>query len=97
MVIIAKKSVNEFIEIYPRAKGPLLRWYLLIKEGDWASFSEMRNSASGVDSVGNDLYVFNLGGNKYRLIARIYFPVRTVFIRFIGTHKEYDQVNLSDL
>jgi mRNA interferase HigB len=97
MVIIAKRTVKEFIEIYPKSKGSLLRWYLLVKEGNWSSFSELKNSASGVDSVGNDLYVFNLGGNKYRLIARIFFPVRTVYIRFVGTHKQYDQVNLSDL
>ena len=49
------------------------------------------------DYVGNDLYVFNLGGNKYRLIARVFFSVRTVYIRFIGTHREYDKVKLSDL
>jgi mRNA interferase HigB len=50
-----------------------------------------------VDAVGNDLYVFNIKGNEYRLIARIIFRVRTVYIKFIGTHKEYDKVNLDDL
>lgn len=49
------------------------------------------------DYVGNDLYVFNIQGNKYRLIARITFRVRTVYIKFIGTHAEYDKVNLGDL
>jgi mRNA interferase HigB len=50
-----------------------------------------------VDAVGNDLCVFNIKGNKYRLIARIIFRVRTIYIKFIGTHKEYDRVNLDEL
>ena len=50
-----------------------------------------------VDFVGNDLYVFNIKGNQYRLIVRIKFKIRTIYIRFIGTHKEYDRVKLDDL
>jgi mRNA interferase HigB len=57
----------------------------------------MKNDFGSVDAVGNDLYVFNVGGNKYRIIARIFFTVHTIYIRFVGTHLEYDKVNLSDL
>ena len=52
---------------------------------------------NSVDAVGSDLYVFNIKGNNYRLIVRIIFRVRTIYVKFIGTHKEYDKVNLDDL
>ncbi len=97
MVVIAKRAINEFIEANPRSAKPLLEWYLKTKESDWRSFADIKKVFGATDSVGNDLYVFNIGGNKYRLIARIIFGARTVFIRFIGTHKAYDKVNLSDL
>ena len=97
MVIIAKRAINEFIEANPKSAKPLLEWYLKTKESDWKNFSDVKKIFGATDSVGNGLYVFNIGGNKYRLIARIIFGARTVYIRFIGTHKEYDKVNLSGL
>lgn len=75
----------------------MLEWYLRTKESDWASFADIRRKFGATDAVGNGLYVFNIGGNKYRLIARIIFRARTVYIRFIGTHAEYNKVKLSDL
>jgi len=57
----------------------------------------MKNTFNSVDAVGNDRYVFNIRGNNYRLIALIIFKVRTVFILFIGTHKEYDKVKASTI
>lgn len=97
MVIISKRAINQFIERYPKSANMMLEWYLKAKESDWANFGDIRKVFGSADSVGNGLYVFNVGGNKYRIIARIIFKTRTVFIRFVGTHKEYDKVNLSDL
>ena len=97
MVVIAKRAINDFIERYPKFANALLNWYLKSKESDWANFADVKKVFGTTDSVGNGLYVFNIGGNKYRLIARIIFKARTVFIRFIGTHAEYDKVKLSDL
>ena len=97
MIIISKRTINQFIEKYPKSADVILRWYLLTKDSSWANFEDIKKVFPGTDSVGNALYVFNIGGNKYRLIARIIFRVRTMFIRFIGTHTEYDKVNLSDL
>ena len=97
MVVIAKKTINEFIQKNPVSAKVMLEWYLKTKESDWTNFAEIKQVFGATDSVGNGLYVFNVGGNKYRLIARIIFRTRTVFIRFIGTHKEYDKVNVSDL
>ncbi len=97
MVVIAKRAINEFIEKYPASAKVMLEWYLKTKESDWANFADIRKVFGATDSAGNGLYVFNVGGNKYRLIARIIFRTRTVFIRFVGTHKEYDKVKLSGL
>jgi len=71
---------------------PLISWYNEVKKSDWANFSELKLSFNSADAVGNDRYVFNIKGNKYRIIALIIFKVRTVFILFIGTHKEYDKI-----
>ncbi|HEX2532177.1 MAG TPA: type II toxin-antitoxin system HigB family toxin [Chitinophagaceae bacterium] len=91
------KKIAAFIQVHPDAAGALNNWYIITLESKWSNFNEMRQVFGSVDAVGNDLYVFNIRGNKYRLIARIHFNVRTVYIRFIGTHKEYDRVNLADL
>jgi mRNA interferase HigB len=97
MVIISKATLKKFFEKHPAAAGSVLEWYGKTKEVDWSDFSELKKTFPSTDYVGKDLYIFNIGGRKYRLIARIIFGVRTMYIRFIGTHAEYDKVNLSDL
>ena len=95
MVIIAKSTLKEFIRSYPDSENALDNWYDITKQNDWKNFNEIKKSFNSVDSVGNDRYVFNIKGNHYRLIALIFFKVRTVFILFIGTHKEYDLIDAS--
>lgn len=97
MRVISKPTLNQFIERIPKAAEPVIKWYLLCKERAWKNFSELKEDFRSVDAVGDHLYVFNVGGNKYRIIARIFFGVETMYIRFIGTHAEYDKVKLSDL
>ena len=97
MVIISKRILKEYILSNPGAEDALLRWYTIAKAADWKNFSELKNVFRSADAVGNDLYVFNLSGNKYRLIVRIIFRARTIFVRFIGTHKAYDDVDLTKL
>jgi len=98
MRVISKKALNEFIDKVPKAADSLLRWYMVSKEASWKNFSDMKNDFGTVDAVGDDLYVFNVGGNKYRIIARIFFTVvPVVYVRFAGTHAEYDKVKLSNL
>ena len=82
---------------YPDAEEPLSNWYELCEKADWKNFNEMRNTFNSVDAVGNDRYVFNIKGNKYRLVALIIFKVRTIFIAFVGTHSEYDKINASTI
>jgi mRNA interferase HigB len=93
MVIITKSALTLFGLEHPDVYQSLMDWYTVVKESDWRNFHDVKQTFNSVDSVGNDHYVFNIKGNKYRLIAMIFFDKRTVFIRFVGTHREYDDVN----
>ena len=97
MVVISYRTIREYTDNNEDVEDQLNNWYTITEKSDWANFNEMRQIFNSVDSVGNDLYVFNIKGNDYRLIVRIIFRVRTIYIKFIGTHKEYDKVNLEDL
>ncbi len=92
MVIISKTRLVEFYELDSKAKEPLMNWYNIAMSSNWNNFSEVKNDFNSVDSVGNKRFVFNIGGNKYRLVVLMFFNVRTIYIRFIGTHKEYDKI-----
>jgi mRNA interferase HigB len=97
VVIVSHKAIRTFCTNNPELETALDKWYREALKADWADFSAVKQTFNATDSVGNALFVFNVGGNKCRLIARIFFRKRTVFIRFIGTHKQYDEVNLSTL
>lgn len=81
----------EFWKSYPDAENALTNWYKLISAKTYTSLSDLQLTFSDVEKIGNR-YVFNIRGNHYRLICRITFP-KTVFIRAIITHKEYDRLN----
>jgi mRNA interferase HigB len=97
VVVISYKTIREYTDRRKDVEDQLNNWYAITEKSDWANFNEMRQVFNSVDAVGNDLYVFNIKGNSYRLIVRIIFRVRTIYIKFIGTHKEYNRVNLDDL
>jgi mRNA interferase HigB len=97
MVIISKAMLRIFCLRHPDATTALNDWYRLARIMQWATFAELRATFNSVDYVGNDRYVFNIKGNRYRLVAMIFFDIRTVYIRFIGTHAEYDRIEASTI
>lgn len=97
MVVISYRTIRDFIDRHPDVEDQLNIWYVIAQKDDWSNFFEMKQIFNSVDAVGNDLYVFNIKGNHYRLIVRIIFRVRTIYIKFIGTHNEYDRVDLNEL
>jgi len=97
MVVISKSILNAFSEEHPAARGALVKWYKEIKAANWNDFNDLKATFGSADAVGNDRYVFNIKGNQYRLVALIIFSVRTVFIFFIGTHKEYDKIDAKNI
>lgn len=90
MHIITKKTLTEFCLKYPQAKEPLFSWYKLTKKADWKSLVEVRKDFPHADLAGV-CTIFNIGGNKYRLITKIYYPNKKVLIRFVMTHAEYNK------
>lgn len=97
MVILIKKTLLEFAEKHPAAAVPLNNWYNIAKEADWTKLSDIKQVFNNVDYVGNDRYVFNIKGNDFRLVVMIFFDKRTLFVRFIGTHSEYDKIDCSTI
>ncbi|WP_310590299.1 type II toxin-antitoxin system HigB family toxin [Dyadobacter pollutisoli] len=97
MVVISYKMIRKFGKKHQDSLEALDSWYHIFRKGDWSNFHEVKRVFNSVDAVGNDLYVFNIRGNHIRIIARILFRIRTVYIKFIGTHSEYDKVKLDRL
>ena len=93
MIIITKGVIHAFSAKHKYATVPLNDWYKKTKPAQWSNFSEVRRTFNSVDSLGNDQYVFNIGGNNFRLVAMIHFDIRTLYIRAILTHREYDTLN----
>lgn len=77
---------------YPNAKDWLQTWYYQVKHAQWQNFVELKDEYPSTDYVGNDRYVFNAKGNDYRLIVILKFQAQMVFIRWFGTHAEYDKL-----
>ena len=88
MHIITRKRLNDFAEKHPDAKSALQHWYRLMKPRNFTSFADLRATFPNADHVGK-LTVFNIGGNKARLIAAIHYNRRKVYIRAVLTHDEY--------
>jgi len=90
MHVISPKKLREFWAVHLDAETPLRAWLSVAKAADWGSFADLRRVFPSADQVGR-LTVFNIGGNKYRLIAVIHFNRGKVYIRHVLTHPEYDR------
>lgn len=99
MRIISHRKLRDFYESKGRedSKMALERWYQIAEEAEWKNFSDIRVDFPNADYVGNQHYVFNIKGNNYRLIVVIKFTINRIFIRFVGTHKEYDKIDCSNI
>ena len=93
MRIIARNKIVEYYTKFNDSETALEEWYHKTKRAEWDCFDDVKDTFNSVDNVGNQHYVFNIKGNNYRLIAVIKFTIKTIFIRFIGTHREYDKIN----
>jgi mRNA interferase HigB len=90
MHVISRKRLNEFAEKHPDAKASLAHWFGLMKRGVFSNFVELRSAFPSADQV-DKLTVFNIGGNKVRLIAAIHYNRRRIYVRSVLTHAEYDE------
>ena len=95
MHVIKRKILIDFYKQPGRqdAKGPLEAWYYEAKHAQWASPADVKEQYRSASSLKDNRIVFNIAGNKYRLVVRINYDSKTVFVRFIGTHKEYNKID----
>jgi mRNA interferase HigB len=96
MRIIAKRTLRQFGETHPRgaeARIPLEVWHSTVRIADWATPADVKQTFGDASILKNSRVVFNIGGNKFRLVVRINYPYRVVYIRFVGTHEEYDETD----
>ena len=90
MHVISRKALSNFWEKHPDSESSLSRWYKAISKHDFRNSNDLRATFPTADKVG-DLIVFNIGGNKYRLITSFHFNRGKVFIRYVLPHQEYDK------
>jgi mRNA interferase HigB len=90
MHIITKRRITEARALYPHSASALSGWLKVVEENEFKNFSELKTVFNSIDKVGN-LYVFDIGGNKLRLIASIHFNRKKLYIRHVLTHQEYDK------
>ena len=99
MRIIAIKTIREFWEVphYRDSEQPLKSWYVIAKKADWASPQNVKDTFGNISIIGGNRVVFNIAGNKYRLLVKFNYPYRIGYIRFIGTHPMYDAVDVETI
>lgn len=96
MRIIALSTLKAFLNrspAYVDAREPLMAWYRQVKAADWATPAHVKQDIRSASILKDGRVVFNLAGNKYRIVVWINYPYRVVYIRFIGTHRQYDLID----
>ena len=96
MCVIALRTIKQFVgstPAYKDAREPALAWYQQLLSANWASPSEIKRDIASASILKDGRVVFNIGGNKYRIVVWINYAYRVVYIRFIGTHRQYDQID----
>ena len=92
MRIISKSTLVEYYTRVPQSKTALEEWYEKTKKAEWTCFADIKKSFNSVDAVGHQRYVFNIKRNDFRLVVLIQLTPQTVYIRFVGSHKEYEAI-----
>ena len=94
MQIVARRTLRQFWERHPQAQGPLRAWFAVVSKARWTGPSAVkRQFGTSVDFVADNRVIFDLGGNKYRLIVHVSYVFGRVLVKFVGTHAEYDRID----
>lgn len=96
MRVIALRTLKTFLEgksEFAGAREPVLAWYRQARVANWATPADVKRDVGNASILKDGRVVFNVAGNKYRIVAWINYPYRVVYVRFIGTHRQYDRIN----
>jgi mRNA interferase HigB len=97
MRIVAKSTLREFWTRFPDAEEPLLAWFREVEKEDWSRPSQVKEKYRNASFVKGNRVVFNIKGNDYRLVVKINYPYRMLYVRFVGTHVEYDRIDVKEV
>lgn len=102
MRVIAKSTLVKFYQRLPKgpratAESAIMDWYTTVSNASWSNFADVKATFNSADYVSGGKIVFDVGGNKYRVVALIGFRTQRVFILFVGTHAEYDRIDVAEL
>ncbi|MBN8696084.1 MAG: type II toxin-antitoxin system HigB family toxin [Bacteroidetes bacterium] len=93
MHVISRLSLIKFWKKHPDAETPLRVWFKKVEQSKWKSINDLKADFPTADYVGNDRVVFDIKGNNYRIVVLVFFTGQKMFIRFVGTHAEYDKID----
>jgi mRNA interferase HigB len=97
MRIVAKSTLQAFWRRHPDAEGPLLAWYREVEKEDWEGPANVKEKYRNASFVKGNRIVFNIKGNDYRLIIKANYKYRMLYVRFVGTHAEYDKIDAEEV
>lgn len=97
MRVIAKSTLQAFWRRQPDAEGPLLAWFREVEKEDWDSPARLKEKYRSASILRDNRVVFNIKGNDFRLVVKINYPYRVIYVRFVGTHTEYDKIDVEEV
>lgn len=93
MQVVSKRTLRLFWEKHPQAEIPLRTWHAVVEKAMWAGPQDVREQFGSVDFVSDNRAIFNIGGNRFRLVAHISYEFKAVWVKFVGTHAEYNEID----
>ena len=97
MRVISKRALREFWDLHPAAEQPLLAWFREVEKADWSTPAQVAERFPNASILSRDRVVFRVRHNDYRIVVRVFYPGRIVYIRFVGTHGDYDRINAEEV
>lgn len=95
--IIARKTLLDYCKKYPEAAAALQEWYYELLRSNFKSFNELKKVYVNASLIGDDRIIFNIMGNRFRLLVRISFDFKAIQIKWFGTHSEYDRIDVKKI
>jgi mRNA interferase HigB len=97
MRVLSRGTLRDFWRRHPDAEGPLKAWFAEVTRSEWKTMVDIKRQCATASVVDNERVVFNIGGTKYRLVVKLWFPGQVVWIKFIGTYGSYDRIDVKKL
>jgi mRNA interferase HigB len=95
MIVVSLKTLNEYIKKYPEAEQSLLSWYYEAKSSEWGKPHAIKEKYGSASILKNGIVIFNIKGNNYRLAIKVNYKANVIYIKWFGTHIEYDKIDFN--